>query len=130
MTANCSSLSGYKKNIKLLVMLITYFFLVSFFYVFDFIYDMFPAKNMREFIMRLYHSLNSGSIVKILIKNFLFSNMTNITALVTLISLILSVSYIAFKGIKLISLKPIINVNVLENSNPFLYSNKTRSLRE
>ena len=125
-------LRAYKRYLKILIAFAISFLLMRFFMVFDYLFEITPNKQWRELITaRVENPFNSGSVMRILFNSYTISSVACVMGLLAFIVCLIKITDLSFSEISIVVVKPTINIdNKLEGSNPFLYSNKTRSLRE
>ena len=126
-------LRAYKKYIylRILIACVISILLMRFFVIFDYLFDIAPNRSWKEIITRFESYFNLGSMHRVLFSSYTISSVTCVIELLAFILCSIKITNLSFNKVSIIVVKPTINIdNKLEGSNPFLYSNKTRSLRE
>lgn len=116
---------GCKKLMKFLIFIIVYSLLVRYMYSSGYSYDLFPKVNVRELLVRINEEFQCLYFINLCTKTMAFSILANfiVPIISTMDVKINTTTSIKFNFVKY-------NFDRLEESNPFLYSYKTRALLE
>ncbi len=125
-----SILKSYKKYIKILVVFAISFLLMRSLLLFDYINELSPNRNFREVMNNIERSLSSSTMMRFVFHTHVGYTIGCFIAILTLLIHLLAINELSICRIHSITVKPTKHMEALELSNPFLYANKTRSLRE